>query len=146
MTERAELDPTALRELFQAQAEALPVRVVALVTALVLFIAVFEAVRRRKLREEFTPIWLTCAAAILILAVWFDLLVWLTRAIGAWTPSSTVFFFGLAFLLAISLGYAIRLSRLSNQVQELAQELAILKAVRPEPRETGRSPADGPPG
>jgi hypothetical protein len=51
----------------------------------------------------------------------------LTRAVGAWTPSSTLFFFGLVFLLTVSLNYAVRLSGLSLQVKLLAQEVALLR-------------------
>ena len=98
------------------------------VTRGALFVAVLESVRRRRLLEEFTPIWMGCALAILVLAISFDLLVWITDLIGAWTPSSTVFFLGLAFLMAISLGYAVRLSTLSLRVRRLAQELALLRA------------------
>ena len=122
------LDGASLREIFLQEQVATSTRVVALVAAIALFAAVLEAVRRRKLLEEFTPIWMSCALAILVLAFSFDLLVAITDLIGAWTPSSTVFFLGLAFLMAISLGYAVRLSTLSNRVKLLAQELAILRA------------------
>ncbi len=122
------LDGATLRDIFLQEQVATSTRVVALVAAIALFAAVLEAVRRRKLLEEFTPIWMSCALAILVLAFSFDLLVAITDLIGAWTPSSTVFFLGLAFLMAISLGYAVRLSTLSNRVKVLAQELAILRA------------------
>jgi len=122
------LDVETLRAVFQQQAVTVASRVVALVASATLFAVVLEAVRRRKLREEFTPVWITAAAAILLLSLSFDLLIWLTNLIGAWTPSSTVFFFGLIFLTAISLGYAIRLSTLANQVKTLTQELAILRS------------------
>ena len=123
----ATLDAETLRSIFQTHSVALSSRVVALVFAGLLFATVLECIRRRKLLEEFTPIWMTCAFAILALAISFDLLIWITGLIGAWAPSSTVFFFGLAFLMAISLSYAIRLSTLSNQVKILAQELALMR-------------------
>ena len=123
----ATLDAETIKSIFQAHSVAFSSRVVALVFAALLFGAVLECVRRRKLLEEFTPIWMTCAFAILALAASFDLLIWLTDLIGAWTPSSTVFFFGLTFLVAISLSYAIRLSTLSNQVKILSQELALMR-------------------
>jgi hypothetical protein len=123
----ATLDADTIKSILQAHSVALSSRVVALVSAALLFGAVLECVRRRKLLEEFTPIWMTCAFAILVLAMSFDVLIWITDLIGAWAPSSTVFFFGLAFLMAISLGYAIRLSALSNQVKILAQELALMR-------------------
>lgn len=133
------LNAETIKSVFQAQSVALSSRIVALVFAILLFAAVLECVRRRKLLEEFTPIWMTCAFAILVLAISFDVLIWITDLIGAWTPSSTVFFFGLAFLMAISLSYAIRLSTLSNQVKILAQEIALMRAANgsrgdPDPR------------
>ena len=133
------LDGAALRQVFLQESVADSTRVVALVAAVLLFSAVLEAVRRRKLLEELTPIWMGCALGFLLLAVSFDLLVWITDLLGAWTPSSTVFFLGLAFLMAISLSYAMRLRTLSIQVKILAQELAILRAEQEGPAE-GRSP------
>jgi len=50
------------------------------------------------------------------------------RAIGAWAPSSTLFFLGEIFLLAICLNFAVRLSRASVQLKNLGQEVAILRA------------------
>jgi hypothetical protein len=122
------IDTATLRQIFLQEEMATSTRVVALLGATLLFGTVLEAVRRRRLLEEFTPIWMGCAIAILALAFSFDLLVWITDLLGAWTPSSTVFFLGLAFLMAISLSYAIRLSTLSTRVKILSQELAVLRA------------------
>lgn len=117
-----------LRSMLLAASDTTAVRVVALTVALVLFFVVFDAVRRGRLSESLTPIWLTCALGVLILAADLKLLEAMTRLIGAWTPSSTVFFFALLFLLAISLSYAIVLTRLGRQVTRLAQEIAMLRA------------------
>lgn len=116
-----------LRALLLSESDTTAVRVVALAVALVLFVVVFDAVRRRRLSESLTPIWLTCALGVLVPAIDLDLLQWLTRLIGAWTPSSTVFFFALLFLLAISLSYGIVLTRLGRQVTRLTQEIAMLR-------------------
>lgn len=126
------IDIEALRIALQSQAANTATRMVAIVFAVAMFVAILETVRSRKIREEFTPIWMTCAFAILALGISFDWLIWFTNVIGAWTPSSTVFFFGLSFLLVISLGYAVRLSQLSNRVEALAQELAIMRAREPD--------------
>lgn len=117
-----------LRALLLADTDTTAVRVVALLVAFLLFFAVFEAVRRRRLSESLTPIWLTCALAVLVLALNLRLLETMTRLIGAWTPSSTVFFFALLFLLAITLSYGVVITRLGRQVTRLAQEIAMLRA------------------
>lgn len=136
------LDAGAIKAILQQHSVTLSTRILAVISAAVLFGVVLECVRRRKLLEEFTPIWITCAFAILALAISFDVLIWITDLIGAWAPSSTVFFFGLAFLMAISLGYAIRLSALSSQVKVLAQEIALMKAGVPSgARDQGVTPS-----
>jgi hypothetical protein len=132
----ATLDAATIKAILQEHSITFSTRVVAITAAGLLFGVVLECVRRRKLLEEFTPIWITCALGILALAISFDVLIWLTDLVGAWTPSSTVFFFGLAFLMAISLGYAIRLSTLSTQVKVLAQEIALMQAERLQPAAT----------
>jgi hypothetical protein len=116
-----------LRDLLLREYSDIAVRVVALVVALLLFLGVFEAVRRRRISEALTPIWVSCAFGVLVLAVEPRLLESLTRLIGAWTLSSTVFFFGLLFLVALSLVYAVVLTRLGRQVTRLAQEVALLR-------------------
>jgi hypothetical protein len=116
-----------LRELFMSAPAAAPTRAIALLGSLALFALVLWLVRRRTLREELTPIWIAVAAGVAALGVWPALLLAITRAIGAWTPSSAIFFLALAFLTAISLHYAVRLSALTLHVKNLSQELALLR-------------------
>ena len=116
-----------LRELFLGAEASRAARVVAIAGSLGVAGVVLGLVRRRSLREELTPIWLAVAAGLLVLSARLDLLQAITRAIGAWTPSSTVFFFGECFLLAICLHYAVRLSQASVQIKNLGQEVALLR-------------------
>ena len=124
------LDPRLieLRELLLAAPESTSTRVLFVSLSLLLAATVLLLVKRRTLREEYTPIWLAVAAAITLLSLSRPLLYFVTRAIGAWTPSSALFFFGELFLVAICLNYAVRLSRLALEVKNLAQELAVLRA------------------
>jgi len=118
-----------LRQLMLQQREAGVTRVLALVISVAFLLAILNLVRRGRLREEYTPIWMIVGLGIVTLSVWFDALLLLTRAVGAWTPSSTLFFFGEMFLLVLSLNYAVRLSALTVQVKVLAQEVSILRAA-----------------
>ena len=117
-----------LRELFLDNPDLEHTRWLALSISLVLVAAVLWLVRRRRLREEYTPIWVAVSGALVFLSLRLDVLLELTRAIGAWTPSSTVFFLGELFLVAICLNYAVRLSRAGLLIKNLAQEIAILRA------------------
>jgi hypothetical protein len=126
MTDAARLEE--LRRLFLSAPESSATRILAIVISTLLVIVVLRLVRRRELREEYTPIWIAVAVANLILSAWPALLHAITRAIGAWTPSSTIFFLGELFLVAICLSYGVRLSRANLQLKNLAQEVALLRA------------------
>ena len=126
MNEAAEL--ARLRELFLTSPDLEATRWLALSISGALVLAVLWLVRGRRLREEYTPIWLAVSFALVVVSLRLELLRELTRAIGAWTPSSTVFFLGELFLVAICLNYAVRLSRAGVQIKNLAQEVAILRA------------------
>jgi len=117
-----------LRELFLDNPDLEATRWLALSISLTLVASVLWLVRRRRLREEYTPIWLAVSAALVFLSFRLELLRQLTRLIGAWTPSSTVFFLGELFLVAICLNYAVRLSRANLLIKNLAQEIALLRA------------------
>jgi len=117
-----------LRGLFLDNPDLEHTRWLALSISLALVAAVLWLVRRRRLREEYTPIWLLVSGALVFVSLRLDVLRELTRAIGAWTPSSTLFFLGELFLVAICLNYAVRLSRAGLLIKDLAQEIAILRA------------------
>jgi hypothetical protein len=122
------ITPEDLRNAFLSATDPMTVRVLSLSGAVLLTGTVLWLLRRRGLREEYTPIWMGVAFSLLAIALWPGLLHALTRALGAWTPSSTVFFLGEAFLVAICLNYAVRLSRNALQIKNLAQEMALLRA------------------
>ena len=87
---------------------------------------IIELVRRRKLREEYSWLWLVVGFIIFLLVVWRSLLVSITRLMGIIAPTSAVFFFGIIFLILVNLYSATKISELNNQVKKLAQKLAIL--------------------
>jgi hypothetical protein len=141
------IDLERMRQISLEQPEGGVTRLLALVISAAFLLAIFHLVRRGRLKEEYTPIWVSVAVGMMILMVWFDIVRWLTRAVGAWTPSSTLFFFGELFLLVLGLNYAVRLSTLSSQVRLLGQELAILRGeLKGRDRsgvETGEPPSSG---
>ena len=102
-------------------------KLVAIFICLVIFAAIIELVRRRKLREEYSWFWLLTGVGLFFLAVKYDVLVAITKFIGASFPTSTLFFFGILFLILVALHFSIVLSHFADQIKNLAQELALLK-------------------
>ena len=100
----------------------------ALTTSLLMFLFILELVRRRRLREEYSWLWLLAAGAMVLLVVWFRLLMIITHLVGAVTPLNTLLLFAVLFLFAIAVHYSVIVSRLTSQVKNLAQELALVSA------------------
>jgi hypothetical protein len=103
-------------------------RVIALVLTALVAGAVFELVRRRKLREEYSWVWMATTVVVAALALQQDLLLTISEWIGSSSTVSTLFFGALLFLLALVLQFSVRLSRLTHRHRTLGQRLALLEA------------------
>ncbi len=88
---------------------------------------VLDLVRRRKLSEEYSLLWVMCTVVVAVLGFSTPLLMWLTGVLGMTGAASTVFAAGLAFVLAMLLHQSIRLSRLGQENHMLTRELALLR-------------------
>jgi len=124
----ASLDLAELRSVMLSAPESTTSRILAIILSITLLVIVLRLVRHRRLREEYTPVWVAATVGIAAISIVPGALRLVTYLLGAWTPSSTVFFLGLVFLTAICLNYAVRLSRSSTQIKNLAQEIALLRS------------------
>ena len=105
-------------------------KILAILLSVGLIILIFELVRRRKLREEYSWLWMLTGVVIFVLATWHDLLLFVTRLLGIALPASTIFLFGGFFLILINLYFSVKISTLSTQIKELVQRQAILESFR----------------
>lgn len=113
---------------------------VALVISFALLFLIIDLIRRRRLREEYSVLWFVTGLGIIALVLWYDLLVWVTRFIGAVVPTSTLFFCALIFLFLVCLQFSVRISTLDSQVRQLAQRLALEQIEEPRKAEPPREP------
>ena len=104
----------------------------------VLLLYILEMVRRRKLREEYSILWLAGGGIMLIFSVKQDWLEWASRAVGIYYPPSFLFFIGLLFILLILIHFSIAISKLYQMNKKMAQEMALLKN-KSEPQEGDHS-------
>lgn len=101
-------------------------RILAIVGSVALLVFIVELVRRRRLKEEYSVLWVLTALALLLLAAWGGLLRDLTHLIGAVSQASTLYFFGLLFVVFLLLHFSVRVSNLERRVIVLLQEIALM--------------------
>jgi len=103
-------------------------KIFALVLGIGMLVVILEMVRRRRLGEEYSFLWLLIGVGIVLLVLWQGLLEWLTRLIGAVVPTTTIFIFGIVILVLINLHFSVKITKLSRQVKDLTQQIALLRA------------------
>ncbi len=103
-------------------------KIFAVTVAISIFILILELVRRKKMKEEYSWLWLLTGGVIILLTMKYELLGWLTHTIGAVLPTTTLFLFAILFLILVGIFFSVKLSKLTLQVKNLAQELAITRA------------------
>jgi hypothetical protein len=107
-------------------------KVFALLLGIGILAVILEMVRRRRLGEEYSFLWLLIGAGIVVLVLWQDFLEWVTRLIGAVAPTTTIFLFGIVILVLINLHFSVKISKLSRQVKDLTQQIAFLRTDKNE--------------
>jgi hypothetical protein len=112
-------------------------QVIAAIGAVLLVLYVLDLVRRRRLSEEYSLLWVISTVVVASLGFSTRLLVWVSRELGIVQENSTVFAFGLAFSMAMLLHLSVRLSRLGQENQTLSRELALLRQEFEESRPGG---------
>ncbi|MBI5837805.1 MAG: DUF2304 domain-containing protein [Candidatus Eisenbacteria bacterium] len=107
-------------------------QLVAGVTALLLAVYVLNLVRRKRLSEEYSVLWMMATVGITLLAFWRGLLQAITRLFGAVYDTSTIFFFGFVFVFVSLLQQSQKLTRLEQENRDLARALALEQLRREE--------------
>ena len=105
------------------------VTVISICASAGLVLYILEMVRRRKLREEYSILWLFGSAVILVLSLKQDWLVSLARAVGIAYPPSFLFLVGILFILLILIHFSIAISKLHQMNKKMAQEIALMKGT-----------------
>lgn len=103
-------------------------KIFALAVCCLIFFLTIEMVRKRRLREEYSVLWLATSLVMFVLVLRYDWLVALTELIGAALPTTTLFVGSIVFLVLLAVQFSIKLSKFSDQLKNLAQDNALLRA------------------
>lgn len=104
------------------------VMIFGLIASVAALILVLELVRRRKLREDYSLLWLATGIILLILSLSRPLLDQIAAMLGVITyPPAALFLVAIIFMLLILLHFSIVVTKLSRENKTIAQEMAILR-------------------
>lgn len=104
------------------------VQILAVAASIVLLLVVLELVRRRRLVEEYSLLWVVAALALIGVSLRRDLLDSTARWLNVYYPPAVLVLLLIFIVFVASLCFSVILSRQQQQIEKLIDETAILSA------------------
>jgi hypothetical protein len=104
------------------------VTLVGVIVSALLLVIVFELVRRRRLTEEYSFVWILAAFAMLGLSFSRPLLNAAARWLGIYYPPAILLLVLVPLVFAALLYFSVVVSRQREQIERLVEEVSILGA------------------
>jgi hypothetical protein len=104
------------------------VQIVAVANSVALLLLVLELVRRRKLAEEYSILWIASAVVLLLISLSRETVHALARWIGVQYPPAALLLGLIGIVFVAALFFSVVASRQREQIERLCEEVAILGA------------------
>lgn len=102
------------------------------------FCVVLDMVRRKSLELKYALSWLLVDMLLLLIVLVPGLLNGLTRMLGIYSEINMVFFLGFCFLILIVFVMTVALSRNSERIRKLTQQIALYEKLLDEKKDGAR--------
>lgn len=103
------------------------VQTIAILVSIFAIIFVIELIRKRKLKEEYSLLWLFTGLVFLSFSISSDLLKWFSDVIGIRYPPVALIILLIFGILFILLHFSLVISKMSEKQKNFIQELSLFR-------------------
>jgi len=100
---------------------------IAIAVSISLFLYIFFLVRKKKIKEEYSLLWLSSSIVFIVFSIWRHGLEYFARLMGIAHPPAALFLILMLAIFLILIEFSINISKLTEKNKILAQELALLR-------------------
>ena len=100
---------------------------IAIFVSISLFLYILYLVRKKKIKEEYSLLWLSSSFVFIVFSFWRHGLENFARLMGIAYPPAALFLILMLAIFLILIEFSVNISKLSEKNKILAQELALLK-------------------
>lgn len=104
------------------------IQILSIVASVLVIILIVHLIRKRRLREEYSIMWLIGSGVLIVFSVWRDLLDIIANLVGIYYAPTVLVLVGILFGALIFLHLTVVISKQTEQTKTMAQEIALLKA------------------
>ena len=102
-------------------------QILVVVLAVTALLWIIRKICRKGIEVKYSLLWILLGIGVIIFACFPQFTAWLAQLFGIGQPINMVFFAGFCFALVIIFSLSVSVSRLSNRVKRLTQEMALME-------------------
>lgn len=102
-------------------------QILIIAAALLAIFYIMNKIRNKGIELRYSLLWLLLGVGVIFFACFPQMTQWLSHKLGISQPMNMLFFAGFCFLLPIVFSLSVAVSKLSNKVKRLTQEVALLE-------------------
>ncbi len=103
------------------------IQIISIVASLSIFFVVVNLVRRRRLKTEYSLIWIMVSVTFIVFSFWRDGIDWLAKLFGIAYAPSVLFIILLVGIILLLIEFSIIISKQSERIKVLVQEIGLLR-------------------
>jgi hypothetical protein len=106
---------------------AVRIQIVCIVASIIIIISIFELIRRKKIKEEYSLLWFFIGFIFLFFSIWRGALESLSYLVGIGYPPSALILVMIVGILLILVHFSMVISKLTEKNKQLIQEIGLFK-------------------
>jgi hypothetical protein len=103
------------------------IQYIAIGGSIIFLLFVLELVRKKKIKEQYSILWIILGIVFLVISIWRNLLVIISFSIGIAYPPVAFLLILIMAIFLILIQFSIIITKLSEQNKILTQEIALLR-------------------
>jgi len=103
------------------------IQILAIAGSLGIFLFVVELIRKKRIKEEYSLLWLFFVSIFVLLSIWRRGLDEFSELIGVAYPPAALFLLLLMAFFMILIQFSIIISKQSESIKKMAQEIGLIK-------------------
>ena len=103
------------------------IQIISIIGSILFLIFIFELIRRKKIKESYSLIWLTFSFVFIFFSIWKEGLDYFAAIIGIYYPPSFLLLLLIFAVILLLVQVSVIISSLDEKVRILTQELTLLK-------------------
>jgi len=100
-------------------------KIIIILLGIIFIVFLFYLLKNRKISDTLGLMWLTVSIGMVLVIVNNSILMFTTHLLGAKYPASALTMIGLLFIISLLLYFTFKISRLTQELRSLVQQIAI---------------------